>query len=75
MPAALTAQVLSGLSATLTQSGYFRVARHSTRIWGSAAWIRDFHEETSSPEDICATVEQKYDFPRSVWHQTEFREA
>jgi hypothetical protein len=24
---------------------------------------------------FCATVEQKYDFPRSVWQQTEFREA
>jgi len=31
---------------------YFTFARHSTRIRGSAAWIRDFHEETSSPEDI-----------------------
>jgi hypothetical protein len=31
---------------------YFRFARHSTRSRGSAAWIRDFHEETSSPEDI-----------------------
>jgi hypothetical protein len=24
---------------------------------------------------FCATVEQKYGFPRSVWQQTEFREA
>jgi hypothetical protein len=26
---------------------YFRIARHSTGIRGSAAWIRDFHEETN----------------------------
>ena len=35
---------------------YFTFARHSTRIRGSAAWIRDFHEET--------TLARRYSVPQ-----------